>query len=219
MKTCKFCKLEKDLEDYYVQSTSKDGRRNDCKVCVKLRKAEREADPKVKAARAEKEKLRRSLNKDQINATLREQRSGTKEKRLATNRKQQEWRAGKGKSSYQHSLLKRRNTYQETKQINYKTYEYIRLRDRRARYIRNRPDLSHSTIKEYSMFLEDCKICRYCGKDCANEWTLDHIIPQIKNGDNTVDNLVISCKQCNSSKKDQTLIVWLAVQNELRNNN
>jgi hypothetical protein len=54
--------------------------------------------------------------------------------------------------------------------------------------------------------------CRYCG--CQVRWgnqrgnagaTYDHVIPVIKGGKNTLDNVVIACRGCNSRKKHLTL--------------
>lgn len=39
--------------------------------------------------------------------------------------------------------------------------------------------------------------CAYCGKD-AN--SLDHLIPRLRNGPDSADNLVPACRRCNSSK-------------------
>jgi hypothetical protein len=54
--------------------------------------------------------------------------------------------------------------------------------------------------------------CRYCG--CQVRWgnqrgnagaTYDHVRPVIKGGKNTLDNVVIACRGCNSRKKHLTL--------------
>lgn len=46
--------------------------------------------------------------------------------------------------------------------------------------------------------------CVYCIKKIKfGEDTVDHIIPLKKNGNHNKDNLVISCRSCNSIKKDR----------------
>lgn len=41
--------------------------------------------------------------------------------------------------------------------------------------------------------------CWYCGaKDPS---TIDHVVPIVSGGDDSLDNLVLSCKACNSSKR------------------
>lgn len=56
----------------------------------------------------------------------------------------------------------------------------------------------------------DNKYCWYCGKEVssADDLTMDHIFPKSKGGDNSIDNIFLVCKACNSSKKDKDLIDW-----------
>lgn len=43
--------------------------------------------------------------------------------------------------------------------------------------------------------------CGYCGKEMPiKDQTIDHVIPKSKGGDNSLSNLLLSCKTCNSSK-------------------
>jgi hypothetical protein len=52
--------------------------------------------------------------------------------------------------------------------------------------------------------------CWYCLKEVtsSHELTADHILPRSKGGDNSMDNLVLVCKACNSSKNNMDLIEW-----------
>jgi hypothetical protein len=52
--------------------------------------------------------------------------------------------------------------------------------------------------------------CWYCGKEVASrdELTADHIFPRSKGGDSSLDNLVLVCKSCNSSKNNMDLLEW-----------
>lgn len=52
--------------------------------------------------------------------------------------------------------------------------------------------------------------CWYCGKEfsCKKELTIDHVFPRIKGGSNEVDNIIMVCKSCNSSKGDSDLLEW-----------
>lgn len=48
--------------------------------------------------------------------------------------------------------------------------------------------------------------CAYCG--CAldeSSVTIDHMHPRVFGGGNGIDNLVVACKSCNSSKKSRSI--------------
>lgn len=49
-------------------------------------------------------------------------------------------------------------------------------------------------------------VCYYCeNKFSRDELTMDHVIPLSRGGRSTKKNIVVSCKQCNSHKKNLTV--------------
>lgn len=50
-------------------------------------------------------------------------------------------------------------------------------------------------------------VCWYCGG--TDKLSVDHIIPQIKGGSHGGENLIHSCRSCNSSKGSTDLLVWM----------
>ena len=49
----------------------------------------------------------------------------------------------------------------------------------------------------------------YCGKIMATkELTKDHVFPRSKGGRNEMNNLIMACKTCNSSKGSMDLLKW-----------
>ena len=51
--------------------------------------------------------------------------------------------------------------------------------------------------------------CWYCGKEVEpSKLTKDHVFPRSKGGDNNMDNIILVCKSCNSSKGDMDLFEW-----------
>ncbi len=62
--------------------------------------------------------------------------------------------------------------------------------------------------KSYSkkhIYLRDNYTCQYCKKVATpDQLTLDHILPQSRGGKTAWENLVTSCKKCNTKKGDQT---------------
>jgi hypothetical protein len=53
--------------------------------------------------------------------------------------------------------------------------------------------------------------CWYCGKEMeSSKLTKDHVFPRSKGGDNDMDNIIMVCKTCNSSKGNLDLFEWYA---------
>src|SRR5512141_2209608 len=52
-------------------------------------------------------------------------------------------------------------------------------------------------------------ICYFCGRRFPpQELTMDHIVPLIRGGKSTKNNLVPACKACNSKKKHMLPLEW-----------
>ena len=71
---------------------------------------------------------------------------------------------------------------------------------------------------------ESDKVCCYCGKEITDkeDLTLDHIVPLSKGGEDAKDNLVVSCKACNSEKADLDVTKYthfVNIMNSLEQNN
>jgi hypothetical protein len=60
--------------------------------------------------------------------------------------------------------------------------------------------------------IEYSDVCAYCGSEA--DISIDHLIPKIANGSNSADNLVRSCKHCNSSKGGKDLLEWHYKRND-----
>ena len=51
--------------------------------------------------------------------------------------------------------------------------------------------------------------CWYCGKEMSPaELTKDHVFPRAKGGEDCLDNIIMVCKSCNSSKGKLDLFEW-----------
>ena len=52
-------------------------------------------------------------------------------------------------------------------------------------------------------------VCYYCGSEVLpKELTMDHIVPIIRGGKSTKNNLVTACKDCNNKKKHSLPLEW-----------
>ena len=52
-------------------------------------------------------------------------------------------------------------------------------------------------------------LCYYCGRKFPyKQLTMDHLVPLARGGRSTKDNLVPSCKECNTQKKSLLPLEW-----------
>jgi len=63
-----------------------------------------------------------------------------------------------------------------------------------------------SLLRQNKQMLDMEKKCDYCGS--MTNIQLDHIIPISKGGPDSLDNLVYSCRKCNISKGNKSLVQW-----------
>lgn len=57
-------------------------------------------------------------------------------------------------------------------------------------------------LNKKSVFARDNYICQYCGAPAEN---VDHVVPRSRGGEHCWENVVASCKSCNSRKEDRML--------------
>lgn len=55
-----------------------------------------------------------------------------------------------------------------------------------------------------AVFRRDLGRCRYCDTRLETNYAIDHVIPKSRGGSNDLDNLVLTCKSCNSRKGART---------------
>ena len=61
--------------------------------------------------------------------------------------------------------------------------------------------------------------CYYCGhRFVPDELTMDHIIPIIRGGKSTKNNIATACKDCNNKKKHMLPMEWQEYLNNLTSN-
>ena len=59
------------------------------------------------------------------------------------------------------------------------------------------------TFNKQNLFLRDNYTCAYCQCEVTDSnGTVDHIVPQAKGGQNTWENCITACKDCNQKKAD-----------------
>jgi 5-methylcytosine-specific restriction endonuclease McrA len=75
------------------------------------------------------------------------------------------------------------------------------------------------TAESLGALFAEAKFCAYCMEpfeDHRNK-TLDHVEPLYLGGKHSIDNAVIACVSCNSSKGKKSLIKWLIAERPISN--
>lgn len=62
-----------------------------------------------------------------------------------------------------------------------------------------------------SVYRRDGRICQYCGTS-DGPFHIDHVIPRIKGGPDSIENLVVACASCNTKKGSKSVSEWLGVE-------
>ena len=70
----------------------------------------------------------------------------------------------------------------------------------RLKYFVKVPYRARATLSRRAVFIRDGFECQYCGAAAEN---VDHIKPRSKGGTHTWDNVVASCRPCNSRKENR----------------
>ncbi|MDE7169245.1 MAG: HNH endonuclease [Mucispirillum sp.] len=59
--------------------------------------------------------------------------------------------------------------------------------------------------------------CYYCGRVFPpDEITMDHVVPLIRGGKSSKNNIVSACKECNNAKKHKLPSEWEEYMNSLK---
>ena len=203
-KICSKCKIEKDLEEFYKDSRSKDGKQSMCKTCIK----KYYKDNKPERLKYHREYREQSHIKEKQSKYTKEWREKNKEK-LANYKK--EW-AAKNKDK----LAEKRRTYYEKNKEHLKLYQKIYYSTEKGKLLQKtigykkrlnkKLTINSLSVPEQNiiLFLQNYK-CISCNKYFDElEPTLDHIIPLSAGGNLTKQNTQILCRACNSKKHTRT---------------
>lgn len=94
-----------------------------------------------------------------------------------------------------------------------KSGEYYKfIMDRVKKLKKGEINMSSITRELKMQMVSTEKQCEYCGNQHDLSW--DHLIPQSKCGPDAVDNLVLCCRSCNSSKGNRGIYAWYGLQNK-----
>jgi len=76
---------------------------------------------------------------------------------------------------------------------------------RLLKYVKVRRRFQHVKFCRANIYVRDKYTCQYCGHRCSTEdLTFDHVIPIVKDGPKSWENIVTCCFECNHKKGGRT---------------
>lgn len=229
---CKVCSEEYSLtKEYFRSYKDKNGKyyfRNTCINCD--RKADKKRyigkdgaaktrDWRKKNPQKAKEAKRRSEKRHPETVKARKQRSHVRCKEK-NNKRSVEWHH----ANKQHANEMSRNHYYENREdriaavIQYQKdnpeqFRTVQMR-RRAIELNAEGDFTAEDIVD--MYEDQGGHCAYCGIgifwDIFRDVQIEHMTPLSRSGTNWPDNICLSCRDCNLSKHNKTVVEWIATR-------
>lgn len=184
-KLCCVCFRKLPLNNFYKKKRSFDGLMYSCKECT------------LKMQKVNKQKYRMK-NKSKILLWNREYQ---RNKRISDPHFVERQRIACKNYYYSHKeeLNKKRIIYSRENPIGRAIN--FRHQNKRNGIILQFPKISLAELHE--LYKQSKDRCYYCGKILNGKFEYDHYIPLAKDGKHLIDNLRISCKKCNRSKRDK----------------
>jgi hypothetical protein len=214
MKVCKRCNIEFEDDKFSKCSANKDGLQRWCRECSKKRKKEwdRENIEHVRKYSTEYHNIHNEYeklySKEYRQKNLERCKEYDKNHYQLNKEREKEYARRRGPYYY----LLNKDIIKE-KVMKYQANNKDRVRSYKLKNKILRKNKLKNGINDYTtdQWLECIEYfnhkCVYCGIK-TNVLTQDHIIPLIKDGGHTKNNIVPSCFSCNSSKNDKDLKTW-----------
>jgi 5-methylcytosine-specific restriction endonuclease McrA len=183
LKKCVICKELKPLSEFFKSVCEKDSLSRDCKICNRARAKQWLKDNPEKHKESRKKYNER--NKEKIANYKKVWAEKNKEKRRESHLR---WKANHPEKA-------------KAVRINYEN-------KRRAWENNCKNKVTTEQINE--LIDKSSNICFWCDMEIpAGQMHLDHIYPLSKGGENSINNLVVSCADCNKRKADKSPEVFL----------
>jgi len=88
----------------------------------------------------------------------------------------------------------------------HKIHQKVGAHNKRARLKKIGGKLSTKIILK--MLHDQWGLCYWCGEDILKKYEVEHIIPISRGGDNSKDNVALSCRACNAQKNNKLPEEW-----------
>lgn len=237
MKRCSRCRKEfpKNTDYFSRNKSKKDGFDHYCKLCVKNYQKEFKSRPKKQREILDEGYIRCTKCKIVFPATIefmstnRSRKSGLdswckecrKEYARAIywrNPKKNNLKSAEYYENNKHKILpKSRIRASEWAKNNSQKLRFranASTHKRRAHKLNNGGSFTKEDIAR--LYILQYGICRYCDNYLTTKFTIDHMIPLSRGGDNYPNNLALTCSFCNYSKHDKTLTEYIEWKNKFK---
>jgi 5-methylcytosine-specific restriction endonuclease McrA len=187
-KRCTRCRKQKPITEFYKNKGHKDGLAIYCKECYgELSRASRETDPNFSVKRQEIWKKYKATKYKEIQEKDKKYKQKNIERLRAYGRKWMRENVEKARVATKKWISGNPEKISEYRQ------------SRRARKKKAGGTITAAEIRWLREFYN--YTCLRCGRrEPEVKLTLDHVIPLVVGGKNTIDNAQLLCKSCNSSK-------------------
>lgn len=189
VKICRACEREKHVTQFHKSTNYADGRQSRCSECRSNYdgKLKRQESQECRATRLERQRQRNRAWKAKNKDKVREYTARTTAQNTA---RHERWRRANPERFKVHIFASNHKRRQQKK-----------------------GGMTGGETKAW--FDAQKKVCHWCGANCADLPTIDHVAPLSKGGEHVVRNLVIACKPCNSRKHAKDPIEWAQMNGKL----
>lgn len=186
MKPCTKCGIEKSFDSFCKNAMRKDGLQAWCKDC---KKRWRDANPE---RHRENSRRWREAHPEKCREYNRNRREASLEKRQEYDRRYREANS-ENRREYNRRWRAAHPEYDRNWQAANLDKRAANERKRRSRKL-NAPG-DHATAEQVATLDQQCQCCK-----TTDNLAVDHIVALVNGGSDSIENLQILCRSCNSSK-------------------
>ena len=170
---CRTCNQFKEWSEFN-KGNALNGKKSECRICQSKRAKEYKKRPEVR------ERSKIWQRERHAKRTSQERTERYLKRKEYLKEYQKEWRkTPKGKAKVRRDGNKR---YAWRRNLDPLTSLHIKI------------------LEDYNRERNGCLVCEYCGCNIDDSYTIDHVVPIVKGGDNVITNLLLCCQSCNSKK-------------------